>query len=96
MSTDITERNESVSGKDFETAYIKGCAEKKTREEIAASLGMKVGSFRTRESQVRKKWAERGIVLPKPVSQQGRGGSGEAAHSFEDMQRLLQEAGFTV
>lgn len=95
MSTDTSERSESVSGKDFEAAYIKGCAAKQTREEIAAVLGMKVGSFRTRESQVRKKWKEKGIELPKPKSLQGRGGSGEASHDFEEMQRLLQEAGFT-
>ena len=97
--SEVKDRAEKIPERDFLAVYLKGCLNKKTRKQIAADLGMKLTSYRTREQQVKDKWKEQfeanGKEWPMPQSEQGTGGDGRVAN-FDAMQDLLKEAGFTV
>lgn len=89
------ERRAAVGEKKFLEAYIPMAKAGKTRREIAEKLGMEIGSFRQREQAIRKYWKENGVKLPEPTSEQGHG-DGRGRVSFEEMQDLLKENGFTA
>ena len=95
MTETVEERAKPVGERDFLTKYIAGCKLGKTRKQIAEDLGLKETSFRQRETQVRKFWKERGTELPKPQDSRGQA-EGRGHVSFEALQDMLKESGFTA
>lgn len=91
-SVEVKARSASVSDADFIKAIIAANGEK-TNQEVADSLGMKLGSFNTRYSVVTNRLSEDGVSLPglKRRAGAGRAKSKLTADAVKELLKKMQE-----
>lgn len=89
----ISQRSESVSERDLLITHQKMCKDRATSHEIAEKLGMKYDSYKSRISQLRKRYGKTGrIVLYAADSGKGRAKKSDADR-MNEFDALMESIG---